>query len=86
MDLVAIAEASMKVILLLALPSLMVSLVVGLIISIFQAVTQVNDMALAFVPKIILVMATIVLTLPWMIEIMREYAGDLFAMILEYGS
>lgn len=55
MDLIGIAENTVKVILLLGLPSLIVSMVIGLVISIFQAVTQVSDASLTFVPKVIFV-------------------------------
>ena len=51
MDLIAIAENTVKIILILGLPSLIVSMVIGLVISIFQAVTQVSDASLSFVQK-----------------------------------
>ena len=54
MDLLAIAQNTVKIILLVGMPSLMISMIIGLIISIFSAVTQVNDAALSFVPKMIL--------------------------------
>ena len=47
----AIAQNTVKIILLVGMPSLMISMIIGLIISIFSAVTQVNDAALSFVPK-----------------------------------
>jgi len=55
MDLLAISQNTVKLILLVGLPSLIVSMIIGLIISIFSAVTQVNDASLSFVPKMILV-------------------------------
>ena len=55
MDLIAISQNTVKLILILGLPSLIVSMVIGLIISIFSAVTQVNDASLSFVPKMIVV-------------------------------
>ena len=55
MDLIGIAQNTVKLILLLGLPSLIVSMVIGLAISIFSAVTQVNDASLSFVPKMIFV-------------------------------
>ncbi len=66
MDLLAIAENTVKIILILGLPSLVVSMVLGLLISVFQAVTQVSDASLSFVPKMIFVSAFILITLPWM--------------------
>ena len=59
MDLIAIAENTVKIILILGLPSLIVSMVIGLVISIFQAVTQVSDASLSFVPKMVFVKALI---------------------------
>ena len=53
MDLIEIAENTVKIILILGLPSLIVSMIIGLVISVFQAVTQVSDASLAFVPKMI---------------------------------
>lgn len=55
MDLILIAENTVKIILILGLPSLLVSMIIGLIISVFQAVTQVSDASLSFVPKMIFV-------------------------------
>jgi flagellar biosynthesis protein FliQ len=62
MDLIAISENTVKIILILGLPSLIVSMIIGLIISIFQAVTQISDASLSFVPKMIFVSA---FTLDW---------------------
>lgn len=85
MDLLAIAENTVKVILLLGLPSLIVSMVIGLLISIFQAVTQVSDASLSFVPKMILVSVFILITLPWIGDSMNQYTHDLWDIILEFG-
>ena len=64
MDLIAISQNTVKLILILGLPSLIVSMVIGLVISIFSAVTQVNDASLSFVPKMIVVSIFILITLP----------------------
>ena len=85
MDLAAIAVKTIKVILLLGLPSLIVSMVIGLTISIFQAVTQISDASLAFVPKMIFVSLFIVFTLPWMTSHVETYAKDLWDLILIFG-
>ena len=53
MDLISISENTVKIILILGLPSLIVSMIIGLVISIFQAVTQISDASLSFVPKMI---------------------------------
>lgn len=62
MDLIGIAENTVKIILILGLPSLIVSMIIGLVISIFSAVTQVNDASLSFVPKMIIVSIFILVT------------------------
>ena len=85
MDLLAIAENTIKIILLLGLPSLLVSMIIGLIISIFSAVTQVNDMALTFVPKMVFVSAFILISLSWMGEHVHTYTHELWNIILTFG-
>ncbi len=84
-DLLKIANDSVKIILLLALPTLMLSLVIGLIVSIFQAVTQIQDVALAFVPKIIFISVAAVLLLPWMMDKMSVYTLELYDLIKIFG-
>lgn len=85
MDLMGIAWETFKVIIILAIPSLLVSLVIGLVISIFQAVTQVSDASLSFVPKLILVALFIIITLPWMGSMMESYTKEMWDMILTFG-
>ena len=60
---------------------LIVALVVGLGVSIFQAVTQVHEMTLTFIPKIIAVGATIILVLPWMMQRMIDFTINLLSAI-----
>ena len=85
MDLIAIAQNTVKIILILGLPSLIVSMIIGLLISIFQAVTQISDASLSFVPKLILVLGFILITLPWIGDNMLGYSNDLWGMILTFG-
>ena len=85
MDLIGIAQSTVKTILLLGLPSLLVSMIIGLLISIFQAVTQVSDAALAFVPKVVFVSVFILLSLPWMGDIVEGYTLGLWNMIRTFG-
>ena len=85
MDLIAISENTVKIILILGLPSLLVSMIIGLIVSIFQAVTQVNDASLSFVPKIIFVSAFILISLPWIGQNIETYTKDLWNLILVFG-
>ena len=70
--------------LLLSAPMLLVGLIIGLLISIFQAVTQINEMTLTFVPKIIAVAFSIIVFLPWMLRLIVEYTTRLFASITNF--
>ncbi len=85
MDLIAIAENTVRIVLILGLPSLIVSMVIGLIISIFQAVTQVSDASLTFVPKVIVVSIFILITLPWVGDHITTYTKDLWDLMLIFG-
>jgi flagellar biosynthetic protein FliQ len=85
MDLIGISQSTVKIILLLGIPSLMVSLIIGLIISIFSAVTQVNDASLSFVPKLIFVSIFILVSLPWMGDHVQTYTLELWNIILDFG-
>ena len=64
--------------LLIGAPVLIVSIAVGLVVSVLQAVTQVQEQTLNFVPKIALVVLTVLLVLPWAIQRMVEYSTNLF--------
>jgi len=72
---------AIKVALLLGAPLLLVALVIGLVISIFQAATQINEATLSFIPKLLAVFATIVIAGPWMIGEMVDYIRQLFGSI-----
>lgn len=85
MDLIGISENTVKTILVLGLPSLIVSMIIGLIISIFQAVTQVSDASLSFVPKVIFVSIFILISLPWIGDSILGYTKDLWDLILVFG-
>jgi flagellar biosynthetic protein FliQ len=65
----------------IAMPFLGASLVVGLIISIFQAATQIQEMTLAFIPKIIATFLVLILAGPWMLAQITAYTHDLFVQI-----
>ena len=85
MDLIGISQQTVKIILLLGLPSLIVSMVIGVIISIFQAVTQISDASLSFVPKVIIVSIFIVVSLPWIGDKIEGYTLGLWDIILTFG-
>ena len=64
--------------LLLSGPLLAVALIVGLVVSVIQAVTQIQEQTLAFVPKLLAVAGTALVALPWMIQVMIKYTTELF--------
>ena len=72
---------AMKLALLLAAPLLLVALVTGLVISLFQAATQINEMTLSFIPKLLAVFATAVIAGPWMLGLVLDYIRTLFSSI-----
>jgi flagellar biosynthesis protein FliQ len=74
------AEA-IKITLLVSAPMLIIGLLVGLAISVFSAVTQIQEMTLTFVPKIVAVFMTLLITLPWVIEKLTTYTINLFNSI-----
>ncbi|OPY85188.1 MAG: Flagellar biosynthetic protein FliQ [Smithella sp. PtaU1.Bin162] len=75
---------TIKITLLVSAPMLLVGLIVGVLISLFQAVTQIQEMTLVFVPKIVAVMITLVAASPWMMSLMINYTQNLFANIPVY--
>lgn len=73
-----LAENSVYTILLVAGPMLLVALGVGLLVSIFQATTQIQEQTLAFVPKIIAVLVSVVIFGPWMLSTMLDFVHQLY--------
>jgi flagellar biosynthetic protein FliQ len=76
-----LSQDAMKTTALLAAPMLIGTLVVGLAVSIFQALTQINESTLTFVPKIILIGLIILVAGPWMLDVMSQYTVGLFESI-----
>lgn len=76
--LMQIAQSSVYTILLLTAPALGIGLLVGLIVSIFQATTQIQEQTLAFIPKIVAVFLTLLAVGPWMLQIMLEFTMGIF--------
>lgn len=70
---------AMQIALALAAPLLLAALVSGLLISLLQAATQINEQTLSFIPKILSVVATIVVAGPWMLNLILDYMRTLFS-------
>ncbi len=79
--LIALGVETFKMALLLALPGLLTGMFLGLAVSIFQATTQINEMTLSFIPKILGVVIVIVLTMPWMLNSMTDFSTNVFNLI-----
>ncbi|MGG5252935.1 flagellar biosynthesis protein FliQ [Neobacillus sp. SM06] len=81
---ISIAERGIYTILMVSGPLLVLSLVIGLIISIFQATTQIQEQTLAFVPKIVAVLLGLIFFGPWMLSHMLSYASEIFSNLTRF--
>ena len=81
---VALSRQAIEVALFLALPMLGVSLVVGVFISVLQAATQIQEMTLTFVPKILSMFLALLIAFPWMMDKMINFTRELFMNIPTY--
>ena len=75
---VALFKQALWMTVMLSAPMLIFGLVAGLIVSVFQAVTQIHEMTLTFIPKVLAVVAALVLFLPWMLSQMTTYTTQLY--------
>ncbi len=78
---VTVGRQSMEVIILLAAPILLSSLLVGLVIAMFQAATQINEMTLSFIPKLLVLVLALVVAGPWMLQVIVNYTEQLIHQI-----
>ncbi len=83
-DILKIAQDSIRTVLLVSAPMLIISLIVGLIVSIIQAVTQIQEATLAFVPKIVAVLLSLIIFGPWILKVMTQFTLDLLNNINLY--
>ncbi|MTW00466.1 flagellar biosynthesis protein FliQ [Pseudoduganella ginsengisoli] len=72
---------AMEVTLMVAAPLLLVALVIGLVISIFQAATQINEATLSFIPKLVGIFVALVVAGPWMLSVLLDYMRQVFTGI-----
>ena len=79
--LTTLVQKAIEVTVLISAPMLLVALVVGLIVSVFQAATQINEMTLSFIPKLLSMIVVMVLAGPWMTEMMMDYIIRLYSSI-----
>jgi len=79
--LIGLGIETFKIALLMALPALLTGMFLGLAVSIFQATTQINETTLSFIPKILGIVIVIILTMPWMLNSMTDFATNVFNLI-----
>jgi flagellar biosynthetic protein FliQ len=82
----SLVQEAMWITFLVSAPILLVTLVVGLVIAVLQAATQVNEMTLSFIPKLVALFATLVVAGPWMLAILTDYTQRLFERIPQLGA
>jgi flagellar biosynthetic protein FliQ len=78
---IEIGQYAMRTVVFVAGPMLLAGMIVGLAISIFQAATQINEMTMTFVPKILTVFVVLILSLPWAISQLTGFTESMFARI-----
>lgn len=83
---ISLASEALYLILLLSLPPLLASLIVGLTISLLQALTQVQEQTLTFVPKIIATILTLMITAGWMLDTLLAFSKKVFDQMLRVGA
>ena len=83
--LVDLSSATLRLALMLVAPALIVGMTVGLMVSLFQTLTSLQEQTLAIVPKLMTVAVTLLLLLPWILGRLREFTRGLFENLADYG-
>ncbi len=83
-DMLKLAQDAIRTVLFVSAPMLVISLVVGLIVSVIQAVTQIQEATLAFVPKIVAVFLSLLIFGPWIIKLVTQFTSELLTNINIY--
>ena len=76
-----IGRQAIEITVMISAPMLLVALAVGLIVSIFQAATQINEMTLSFIPKLVGIFIAMIVAGPWMLTVMLDYMRQMFSSI-----
>jgi len=80
-DVIDISNLTVQTLLIVSAPLMAIALLAGLIIALFQALTSIQEMTLTFVPKIVLLFASLILLLPWMASKLGAFTNELFGYI-----
>jgi flagellar biosynthetic protein FliQ len=73
-----IASETLKTMMLIAGPMLIAAMVIGIIVSVLQAITQINEATLTFIPKMIAIIVVLAVMAPWMMEVLQNYSSEIF--------
>lgn len=76
-----IIQEGIKVALMIASPMLIGALLIGILVSVFQAVTQINEQTLTFIPKILIIAGALIIFAPWMTDVLTTYTKDIIISI-----
>ena len=76
-----IGQQALEITILVSAPLLLTALAVGLLVSVFQAATQINEMTLSFIPKLLMTFVMLVVAGPWMLTLMMDYTKRMFSSI-----
>jgi flagellar biosynthetic protein FliQ len=76
-----LGRQAMEVTLMVSAPLLLVALAIGLVVSIFQAATQINETTLSFIPKLVGIFVTLIIAGPWMLTVLSDYMIQMFTSI-----
>jgi flagellar biosynthetic protein FliQ len=82
---IGIGSEAIKTVILLAGPMLVAALAIGLVVSVFQAITQINESTLTFIPKMVAVVVILMVMGPWMLEVLSEYTVHVLESAGELG-
>jgi flagellar biosynthetic protein FliQ len=80
-SIMTLGRQALELTLMVSAPVLLTALIIGLLISIFQAATQINEMTLSFIPKLIGMFGVMIITGPWMVGMMLDYIQRLYSSI-----
>lgn len=80
----SVGSEALKTMIFIASPLLIVSMIVGIVISVLQAITQINEATLTFIPKMIAIVVVLAVMAPWMLKVLEEYAITVFGNVGEW--
>ncbi|OGT03022.1 MAG: EscS/YscS/HrcS family type III secretion system export apparatus protein [Gallionellales bacterium RBG_16_57_15] len=80
-NVMTLSQQALEITIMVSAPLLLAALVTGLLVSIFQAATQINEMTLSFIPKLLAMFVMMIVAGPWMLSVMMEYMQRLYANI-----